>query len=85
MKIQKSDIYFSISLISAIWFALTSSFWVYYMNLVLSFPFAVLSLLLWHRSKKTDNKLKRYKAIPFILILGTIVSLVALIILLVYG
>jgi len=85
MKIQKLDVYFSISMVCAIWFALTSWLWVYYMNVVLSFPFAILSLLLWHRGKKYDSKRKRYKAIPNILILGAIVSLVTLIYLLVDG
>ena len=76
---QKKNVYFVSSLIMAIWFALTSSFWVYYVNIMLSFPFGILSLILWSKGRKIDDRTDRYKAITIILIIGVAVSLVMLV------
>lgn len=71
----KANFYFFASLICAIWFAVTSYFWVYYSNLIISYPFAVLSLLCWHYGKKIDPNPKRYNIVFLVLGVGLIVSI----------
>lgn len=70
------NIVFALSLIFAIWFLLTAYVWVYLAALIISYPFGLLSLLMWFYLKK-DGK-KRNNAIIIVLGLGLTLSLVAL-------
>ena len=84
MKISKGDIIFSFSLLLAIWFAWTGMVWVYNAALVIAYPAALISLLLWRTVRKTDERMNRYKVIPIILIIGLVLSLIMLISLLIF-
>jgi ABC-type methionine transport system permease subunit len=79
---KKKNAYFILSLITAIWFALTSAICVYYFNLIVSFPFGILSLILWKKGRKIDDSQNRYKAIPIILSIGAAISVIMLVVLL---
>jgi hypothetical protein len=78
MKITKPDFYFVLALVFGIWFALTSSAWTYGMNVVISFPFLILSYFLWKHGKATDTRIRRYAIIPYLWILGGMLSIVTL-------
>ena len=79
MKIKKGDFFFYLSLVCAIWFALTSGLWTYFANVVLSLPFGIISLILWMKGKKTDARKERYRFVPIILIVGLIIAIVSFI------
>lgn len=76
MKITRNDILFIIAILFALWFAAAGWLWVYYANIIYALPFGIASLTIWFWIKK-DGK-KRNKAIPILLLIGTLVSLVML-------
>ncbi|MEL6562231.1 MAG: hypothetical protein AAFQ94_28925 [Bacteroidota bacterium] len=76
MKVQKNDLLFYLAIVAAIWYALTSSFWFFLLNLIYALPFGLMSLLIWLFIRK-DLK-KRNKWIPRILIFGTALSAISL-------
>jgi hypothetical protein len=78
MSNAKANFYFILSLVLAIWFALTSFIWVYLANMVISLPAAYISMRLWKKGKDIDNKPKRYKIINVILVIGFILLLISL-------
>ncbi|MCR9249112.1 MAG: hypothetical protein NXI20_01755 [bacterium] len=77
----KWNINYFAAIILAIWFMLTSSFWVYLFNVFLSFPAALISLLLWWLGKKHDENLKRYRYVIIILGIGVVFSIMSFILL----
>lgn len=77
MKITKNDILFVTAVLFSIWFAGTAYIWVYWAALIISYPFGIISFLIWRYLKK-DGK-KRNKIIPILLTIGLIFSLGVLI------
>lgn len=77
MKITRNDILFVISLLLAVWFAGTGMVWIYSAAIFISYPFGLLSFILW-RIIKNENK-KRTKYIPIILMVGLVLSLTVLV------
>jgi NADH:ubiquinone oxidoreductase subunit 6 (subunit J) len=77
MSITKNDTLFYMALLCAIWFALAASVWVYWAALFIAYPFGIIAFLLW-RYIKNENR-KRNKAIPIILLIGLMISIVVLI------
>jgi len=80
-----SNLWFAIALICAIWFMLTSWFWTYGMNVIISFPFGLLSYIFWRRGKKNMDQKTRYKVVGIILLFGVLSSVGTLIGLLVFN
>ena len=78
-QFTKYNLIFYSALVSAIWFMLTSALWTLLMNLVISFPFGLLSLLLWYSGKRMDDRKKRYNTILIILLIGVLVSAASLV------
>ncbi len=83
MAVTKKDLLFWVGIITAIWFALWGMVWVYYVALVIAYPFGVASFLIW-RNIRADLK-ARNRFIPVILLAGFIFSLLSLITLLIYN
>ncbi|MEO6759144.1 MAG: hypothetical protein ABIO24_06795 [Saprospiraceae bacterium] len=83
MKITKSDVLFTLSLLSAIWFAFMGVFWVYWAALFIAYPFGILSYLLWRPIRKEDRF--RTKIIPVVLLVGLGLSLITLVVLLLWN
>jgi hypothetical protein len=77
MPMSRKNIYFYLSLAFAIWFLITSPLWTYAMNVVISFPFGIISFLLWKKSSSIPGE-QRYRIIPKILIAGVAVSVLSL-------
>jgi hypothetical protein len=50
-------IYNILALVCALWFLLTGWMWFYYMNVILSFPFAIVGFFLWRQGRGTEKKL----------------------------
>jgi len=63
-----------IGIVFALWFALTSWSWIYYMALIISYPFGLISLLIFFFSPAKYGK----EIIKFLLAIGLIVSMIAL-------
>ncbi len=76
MKISKNDILFIISLIFALWFTSTGYIWVYGLALIIFYPFALISYLIWRKLRKDGRK--RNQAIPVIIITGLAISIISL-------
>lgn len=85
MKVTRWDIMFTISLVMAIWFVITGIIWYYLINVFISFPFGLLSWLLYRNGKKNDPNLTRYKTISGVLTFGVITSLLALLLIMIFG
>jgi hypothetical protein len=73
-SISRNSISSWVSLVCAFWFLITSWIWVYYFNLILSFPVGLLAFYLWNRSeKRTIDRI----TVSF-LAAGSLISLVTL-------
>lgn len=66
-----------VAMVCAIWFALTSWFWVWLINIFFSYPFGLLALLLWFVGKKYNAGNKLNKKVAILLIAGWLISLVS--------
>ena len=75
---SKSNVYFYIALVCAIWFMVFSSSWMYWMCLVIAYPAGIVSYILWHIGRKQDERIQRYKIIMIILIVGLVLSIAAI-------
>jgi hypothetical protein len=74
---NKNNLLFAVSLISACLFAVTAALWTYWIALFIGYPLGILSFITWKAARK-DGK-KRRQLIPAILVIGLLVSLAALI------
>jgi hypothetical protein len=75
---KKRYIYHYLALVLAIWFAISSYFWVYYINLVVSFPAGILSFYMFNKAKKQHSNLVFEKAIVFFLLTGCLTAFCSL-------
>lgn len=66
-------IYNIIALLCAIWFVLTGWMWFYYMNIILSFPFAIFGFFLWKKGREAEKKTLN-KITGWLLMAGVIIS-----------
>ena len=79
---RKERIIGIVAILLSVWFAITSGLWVYYMNLVISFPIGILAFLLWKYSKKKYGSTLLNKIAGIILLIGMTISLISLLLLL---
>lgn len=82
MSITRNDLFFYAGLICAIWFAWTGMVWTYWAALFIAYPVGIISFILWSTIKNENRR--RTKAIPIILAVGLMLSLVVLIYLLIW-
>jgi len=73
---------FILTLLLAIWFTLFGMVWVYFAALIIAYPVGIISLVICLTMLSADKSQKRYKAVLYLLLLGFILSIGALIILL---
>ena len=76
MELKRNNGLFIIAILFALWFAIAGIFWVYFINLILAYPFGIAAFFIWRYIRK-DGK-ERNKVIPIILIIGLLASLGAL-------
>jgi hypothetical protein len=74
---SRKKTYSIIALICSIWFVLFGSMWVYLANVVLVFPVAIVGFVLWRKSKPETKNL-RYTITGALFLIGSIISVVAL-------
>jgi hypothetical protein len=79
---SNAKLYYLFSIICGTWFLVTSWIWVYFANLIISYPVALLGLFLWSRGKKLNPGSKANPIALWLLIAGLVISVIALIILL---
>jgi hypothetical protein len=78
---KKNNLLFYVAVVLAIWFALTSWAWTYLICLFISYPFGLISFIMWLSLRKTNPE--RSQWILKILTIGLIVSMVMLVALLI--
>lgn len=76
-----AKLYYLFSIICGTWFLVTSWIWVYFANLMFSYPVALLGLFLWSRGKKLNPGSKANPIALWLLIAGLVISLSAFVIL----
>ncbi len=74
---NKNNILFVLAIIFALWFAVTGIFWLFWIPLLISYPFGVASFFIWKNIKKDGRK--RNTVIPVLLLIGLLCSLAMLI------
>jgi hypothetical protein len=83
MDIKTTQSYYNaLSVLCGLWFLITGWIWVYYVNLVIGYPIALIGILLWKKGRQTDPANKLNKAALIIHMLAFGISLIALILLL---
>ncbi len=64
-----------VALLCGIWFLLSGWMWMFLMNLVISYPFAILGFILWNSARKTAPKSILNRVAGGFLIAGLVASL----------
>jgi len=77
--------YGGVALICAIWFFLTSWFWAYAVNLILSYPVGILGLFFWNKARKIDPGSTLNKVSFVLLAAGLLISLIFLVIIIFFN
>jgi phosphoglycerol transferase MdoB-like AlkP superfamily enzyme len=75
----KSTFWFTMALLSAIWFVLTSWVWVFYANLFLSYPFGVFAFFIWKNRHTLSDESRRYRVVKWLLMAGVVSSVLFLV------
>ena len=83
MKTSPGNIKVTLSILCGIWFALTSWLWIYWFNLIFSFPVGIIGFMLWRSVRQHDPKHKALKISILLHILGLCSAIISLIILLI--
>jgi hypothetical protein len=78
---SNAKLYYLFAIICGTWFLVTSWIWVYFANLIISYPIGLIGLLLWWRGKKLNPGSKANQIALWLLIAGLVISITALIIL----
>lgn len=76
-----AKLYYLFAIICGTWFLTTSWVWVYYTNLVFSFPVALLGLFLWSRGRKINPGSRANPIAMWLLITGLATSAISFVIL----
>ena len=71
-----------LAIICGLWFLFAGWVWVYLVNLVIVFPFAIIGFFLWRAGRSAERKLLNRVA-GWLLVGGLLVSLVSLVMLLI--
>ena len=78
MSPRSSSFYNGAAIICGIWFILTSSLWVYFANLVISFPIGLLGMYLWNRGRILNKENIWNKIALGLLVIGFVLAFVVL-------
>lgn len=70
-----------LALLCAIWFLLLGWMWVYFFNVILVFPIAIIGFFLWRKGRGAERKMLN-KIVGWLLLSGMIISVGCLVILL---
>jgi hypothetical protein len=78
---SRAKYYNIFSIICGVWFLFTGWFWVYLINVFISFPVALIGIFLWYKGKQAGPRSKLNRAALIIHIIAMAASLAALVIL----
>lgn len=74
---KRDLIYRILALVFSLWFLLAGWIWVYYINIIFVFPFAIIGFILWRRER--NQKASKLNVVTgWALVTGLIVSIVSL-------
>ena len=82
---KKKFFYSGVALICAIWFALTSWFWAYAMNLMISYPAGIVGLFFWNKVRKIDPNSMINRISLILLVAGLLISSIFLVIIMFFN
>jgi hypothetical protein len=82
---SNAKLYYLFAIICGTWFLVTSWVWVYFANLIISYPVALLGLFLWSRGKKLNPGSKANLIALCLLIAGLVISIISFVILFFYN
>jgi hypothetical protein len=78
---SNAKLYYLFAIICGTWFLVTSWLWVYFANLIVSYPVALLGIFLWSRGKKLNPGSKANPIALWLHIAGLTISGIAFLIL----
>lgn len=78
---SNAKLYYLFAIICGTWFMLTSWAWYSFVNLIVSYPVALIGLFLWSRGKKLNPGSKANPIALWLHIAGLIISGIALLVL----
>jgi hypothetical protein len=73
-----------LALVCAVWFLLLGWMWVYFFNVILVFPFAIIGFFLWRKGRAAEKKLLN-KVTGWMLLSGLVSSVGVLVVLLLFN
>lgn len=76
-----AKLYYLFAIICGMWFLATSWLWVYYANLIFSFPVALLGTFLWSRGRKINPGSRANPIAKWLLMAGVITSVISFVVL----
>lgn len=74
-----------LSIICGVWFLLTSWFWTFLINMIISFPVGIVGIVLWYYARKSDPSSKLAKASLYLHVAGLASSILTLLALIVFN
>jgi len=74
MSMTKKNSLNIFAMLCALWFIATGWIWVYYVNLIISFPFAFIGLYCWKKGRDTVNPSTLNTVAFWLLVAGFILS-----------
>ena len=85
MTTQKRLLIFNIlALVCAMWFLALGWVWVYFFNVIVVFPFAILGFFLWRKGREAENKILN-RIVGWMLLAGLIAAIGILVAYLLYN
>ena len=80
MQSSKTDLTYNIiAFCCAIWFLITGSIWVYFANLFLGYPVAIIGIYFWYKARKEGSRDTFHKIVLAVFVTGLLTSLGVLI------
>ena len=73
----------TLSILCGAWFLLTSWLWVYWINLIISFPMGIIGFYLWRAAHQNEPKHKGLKISILLHIFGLAIAIISLLVLLI--
>jgi hypothetical protein len=67
-----------VSIACGVWFACSSSLWVYFVNLIISYPVGLFGIYLWYRAGKAGYKGTAHRVALLLHLVGLCISIAAL-------
>lgn len=75
---SNAKLYYLFAIICGTWFLVTGWIWVYFANLIISYPVALIGMFLWWRGKKLNPGSRANLIALWLHLAGLVISLITL-------